>query len=67
MVAAGKDTASYIEKVKKELGRSRTKDFSAHNSKAHCVAWNCTGKYIASGLIFFFISSLISLIFIALF
>jgi len=49
MVAAGKDNASYIEKVRKELGRSRTKDFSAHNSKAHCVAWNCTGKYIASG------------------
>ena len=53
MVAAGKDTASYIEKVRKDLGRSRTKEFSAHNSKAHCVAWNCTGKYIASGKLHF--------------
>jgi len=35
--------------LRKELGRSRTKEFSAHNSKAHCVSWNCTGKYIASG------------------
>lgn len=48
MVVLAKD-ATYLEKVKKDFGRSRTKEFSAHSSKAHCVAWNCTGKYIASG------------------
>ena len=39
----------YISSVKKEFSRTRTKEFSAHTSKAHCVAWNCNGKYIASG------------------
>eukprot|EP00116_Pleurobrachia_bachei_P015396 sb/3475658/ len=50
MVAKKDDgSLSYIERVKKELGRSRVKEFSAHSTKAHCVAWNCTGKYLATG------------------
>jgi len=39
----------YVADMKKELKACRTKEFSAHNSKAHSVAWSCNGKHIASG------------------
>lgn len=41
---------SYMETMQKCFQEnSRTKDFIGHSAKVHSVAWNCNGRYLASG------------------
>ena len=41
---------SYLDQMKKHFeGHGRTKEYTAHQSKVHSVAWSCDGRRLASG------------------
>ncbi|KAI0238804.1 THO complex subunit 3 [Lamellibrachia satsuma] len=41
---------SYLDQMKRYFQtHGRTKEYQAHNSKIHSVAWNCDGRRLASG------------------
>jgi len=42
--------SSYLDQMKRYFQtHGRTKEYQAHNSKIHSVAWNCDGRRLASG------------------
>eukprot|EP00794_Sanderia_malayensis_P015920 gene15920-17521_t len=49
-MAATEEQRAYLETMQKCFqDNSRTKDFVGHSAKVHSVAWNCNGRYLASG------------------
>ena len=41
---------THLEQMKKHFeSHGRTKEYTAHQSKVHSVAWSCDGRRLASG------------------